>query len=187
MVVPSPSMTLTSKTVASSVDKYMSRYSHSSACADKLEARATYLSHLLLRKLDNQHQHILQIVASQRRLGIRTRKTAYRYTLTSVSRGRNQRDDSTEILVLVVRQRIQSLLSESENGSIQSLLVLSSNRFLLRCERGFESTVGNRFPAVETIDLVERYDEGSLSVSKQSERFERLRLESVLIHSVRYQ
>lgn len=68
-------------------------------------------------------------------------------------RGGHERDDTTEVFVLVVGERVESLLGEGDDGLLQALLELALDRSGLRSERLLESSVGDLLPAVETIDL----------------------------------
>jgi hypothetical protein len=92
------------------------------------------LDHTLLGELDDEHEHV-------------------GHSLSGVGRGGNERDDATEVLVLVVGERIESLLGEGDDGVLQTLLILALNGGVLGGERVLETAVGDGLPAVETIDL----------------------------------
>lgn len=152
-----------------------------------LESREVHeaLRHALLSELDDEHEHVGD-------------------SLASVGRSRDERDNLGKVLVLVVGERVESLLGERENRLVEALLVLAPNRLVLGGERLLETAVGDGLPAVETIDLrgnngvskmlgknreetnlVESDDERRLALAKQTKRFESLRLESVLIGALR--
>lgn len=101
-----------------------------------LERREVHetLRHPLLSELDDEHEHVGD-------------------SLSGVRRRRDQRDDLGKVLVLVVGERVESLLGERENRLVEALLVLAADRFVLRSERLLETAVEDRLPAVETIDL----------------------------------
>jgi hypothetical protein len=120
------------------------------------------LSHALLSELDDEHQHVGN-------------------TLTGVSRCRDERDVLREVLVLVVRKGVESLLGEGEDRVGETLFVFVLDGLLLLRERVLETVVLDGLPTVETIDLVERDDEGGLTLAEETEGLEGLRLETVLL------
>lgn len=93
------------------------------------------LDHALLSELDDEHEHV-------------------GHSLSRVGRGGNERDDAAEVLVLVVGERVESLLGESDDGILETLLELALDRRVLSGERILETSVGNRLPTVKTIDLI---------------------------------
>ena len=101
-----------------------------------LEGREVHeaLGHALLGELDDEHEHV-------------------GHALARVGRRRDERDDLGEVLVLVVRQRVESLLGEREDRLVEAVLELALDRLVLRGERGLETAVRNRLPAVETVNL----------------------------------
>lgn len=67
--------------------------------------------------------------------------------------GRDERDDAREVVVGVVGQGVESLFGEGEDRLLQTVVEFAADGLVLGGEGGFESTVGNGGPAVETIDL----------------------------------
>lgn len=111
----------------------------------------------------------------------------------------DERDDLGEVLVLVVRERVESLLGEGEDGLLEAILELALDGLVLGGERRLESSIGDGLPAIETIDLVlrasarvsnltkdgeahlvERNDERRLALTQKAKRLESLGLETVL-------
>jgi hypothetical protein len=119
------------------------------------------LGHALLGELDDEHEHV-------------------GHTLTGVSGSRDERDVLGEVLVLVVRQSVETLLGEGDDCVGETLLVLVLDGLLLLRQRVLETVVLDRFPTVKTIDLVECDDEGGLALAEEAERLEGLRLKTVL-------
>lgn len=101
-----------------------------------LESREVHetLDHALLGELDDEHEHV-------------------GHSLSRVGRGGNERDDAAEVFVLVVGERVKSLLGEGDDGVLQTLLELALDGRVLGGKRVLETSVGNGLPAVETIDL----------------------------------
>ena len=145
------------------------------------------LGHSLLSKIDEELDHIGD-------------------SLSSDGGGRDEGDVSTEVLVLVVEGGVETLFGEGDLGLLDSGGELSLDGGGLTGEGLLEGSVGSGVPAVDSIDLRERErekvsetnwrdgtrprktktnlvqsdDERSLLVSKELERLESLRLETVL-------
>lgn len=119
------------------------------------------LAHTLLSQLDQQHDHI-------------------RHTFTGDGGSRDQGDVSTKVLVLVVQDGVETLFGEGKLCGGKTSIEFSLGTGALSVVRVSEATVGSSLPAVTSIDLVERYDERRLSLTEQADRFQSLRLETVL-------
>ena len=90
--------------------------------------------HSLLSELDDKHEHVGN-------------------TFSSVSRCRDEGDVLCEVLVVVVRDSVETLLGESDDRVLETLLEFSLNCSVLLSESLLESSVFHRLPSVETIDL----------------------------------
>lgn len=80
--------------------------------------------------------------------------SAHGDTLARVGRGGHQRYHTTKVLVLIVGQRVEPLLSKSQNRLGQPILVLALNRLGLRRQRVLEAPIGNFVPSIESINLM---------------------------------
>ena len=128
-----------------------------------LELREVHesLTHSLLRELDQQHDHV-------------------RDTFTCDGGSWYQGDISTKVLVLVIEDRVESLLGEGELGLLKTVLKFSLGAFALLSVGLSESAVGDWLPAVTSIDFVERNDERRLPFSQQTDGLEGLGFQTVL-------
>lgn len=115
----------------------------------------------MLRQLDQQHDHVGD-------------------TFTGDGGRRNKRDVSSKVLVFIVQDGVETLLGKRKLGGFKTVVEFSLSVGVLLGKCLPETSVGDVLPSVTPIDLVEGDDEGSLSLSQESDRFERLRLQSVL-------
>ena len=119
------------------------------------------VGHALLRELDEQHEQVGN-------------------TLAGVSRSRHERDVFREVLVVVIRDGVETLLGKGDDRLVQTVLELALDRALLLRKSLPETAVLHRLPAVQPIDLVESDDEWRLALAEEADRLERLRFEAVL-------
>ena len=104
-------------------------------------------------------------------------------TLSSVRGGGDQGDVASHRLVLEEQLGVETLLGESQLGSLKTGAELVLNTLVLHVQTVLETVVVNLLPAVQTIDLVQSDDEGCFAISKQSQRFQGLCFQAMLIRN----
>lgn len=70
-----------------------------------------------------------------------------------MGRSRHEGNDAGEVLVLVIGERVESLLGEGEDRFLESFLVFGLDGAILGGKGGLETSIGDRFPSVESINL----------------------------------